>query len=254
MGIPTAILNPDAVPGRANRYLSKRVDAIFAQWPGTQRHFRRREVVHITGCPVRRELLTGDQWAARHALGLDPDKKTLLVTGASQGARTINLAMLQLAPKLRHREEWQVLHLAGNADVAQVTAGYEHAGLTGQVLAFTNRMHAALWAADLVISRAGASTLAELTVVGRPAILLPYPFHRDQHQRHNAEVLATAGAAILLPDRKHAMRNARELLHILDALMDNSARLQDMQSAARGLGRPRAAEEVAEIIARLAGL
>ena len=163
MGIPTAILNPDAIPGKANRYLGSKVGAIFVQWPVTRRHFRRKAPVRVVGCPVRAEFGGTTRAAGIDRFGLDPRKKTLLITGASHGARSINDAVVGilethglLSAGFGGGAGWQFLHLTGTADYEQVRAGYESRSVAGRVLDYTEHMADALAAADLVVSRAGA--------------------------------------------------------------------------------------------------
>lgn len=247
LGIRTAILNPDAVPGRANRVLSRRSDAIFAQWETTRAHFVRGASCMVVGCPIRAAFAGPplERSAARAALGLDPARRLLLVTGASQGAQSINDALVDIWPRfLAEYPGWQLLHLSGAAHETALRSAYARSGASATVLGFTHDMRSAISAADAIVSRAGASTLAELTAVGRASILLPYPYHRDQHQRANARVLAEAGAAILLEDRRSARENAAPLLAALRRLADDTTRLAVEQAAAR-LGRPHAALDVA---------
>src|SRR5690606_24094076 len=151
--------------------------------------------------------------AILESFGLERERRTLLVTGASQGARTINEALIRLAPMIA-AAGWQVLHLSGPADRERVAGAYAEtagrvAGLCYNVLAFTDRMPEAMAACDLIISRAGASSLAEIQAVGKPSILMPYPFHKDRHQWHNAAVLVEAGAAVLVDDTKDGEQNAQ---------------------------------------------
>ncbi len=257
MGIPTFLLNPDAVPGRANRYLAKRqgLAGIFAQWEVTRAQLPATAPVMVTGCPVRRafrEVRRSDVPAIVQSFGLDPGRRTLLVTGASQGARTINEAMMRLAGTLNFAG-WQVLHLTGPADADRVGAAYARAKSSlgmwrfhGRVLAFTERMAEAVAAADLIVSRAGASTLAEIIAAGKPSVLLPYPYHRDQHQRHNAMVLVSAGAALLVDDARNAEMNANRLGSVLAPVLADDARRAAMAEAARGLDRADSAERIAD--------
>ncbi len=279
LGIPTFLLNPDAVPGRANRYLAERkgLAGIFAQWQVTRRHFPPSARVMVTGCPVRPSFfsvpstaLSPCRWGEiLESFGLASNRRTLLVTGASQGAHTINQAVSRLAgaitsagwPLTRDAttsqqdaerpsrvKGWQILHLSGAADVQPVAAAYRAAGTAAVVLPFTERMADALAVADLIISRAGASTLAELLALGKPSILLPYPFHRDRHQWHNGAVLVQAGAAAMLEDRREASANARQLGPLLSELMADEGKRQAMAAAAQALGRPEAADLIADVL------
>jgi UDP-N-acetylglucosamine--N-acetylmuramyl-(pentapeptide) pyrophosphoryl-undecaprenol N-acetylglucosamine transferase len=263
LGIPTFLLNPDAVPGRANRFLARRagLTGIFAQWEVTREHFPPAAPVEVTGCPVRPAFRTAgqaDAAAILRSFDLEPGKRTLLVTGASQGARTINEAIIRLAGELDWAG-WQVLHLAGQADAGGVAEAYARlAGSSGKsvprarVLPFTDRMAEAMAACDLIVSRAGASTLAEILAVGKPSIVLPYPYHRDQHQRYNAMVLVEAGAAVLLDDDRDAADNARRLRPVLAELMKDDRRREAMGRAARGLDHLDPAQSIASVLLKAA--
>jgi len=175
-----------------------------------------------------------------------------LVTGASQGARNINLAVLELAGWLcRQHPDWQVLHLTGQADYELIRRKYKD--LPGfKAIAFTQEMPAAMAAADLVISRAGASSLAEITAAGKAAVLMPYPYDRQRHQYANAAVLREAGAAVVVEDRKDPQANAEGLRQVLQVLLAKEDKRIEMAEASRRLGRPDAAERVAEAILALA--
>jgi len=253
-GVATALLNPDRLPGRANRHLASKAQIVFAQWPQSVAAFPPGVDVRVVGCPVRRAFRATTRAEGVARFGLDPDRKTLLITGASQGARTINRAIVALLGWLAGQRACQVLPLSGELDHAEVHQAYAATGLTGRVLAFTESMAHAMAAADLVVSRAGASTLAELTCMGLPSVLLPYPFDRQRHQLANARVLAEAGAAVLVDDQIDPQRNAALLGPALDALMGDPARLEAMSLAARQLGRPDAAEVVARDLLELAGV
>ncbi len=256
LGIPTFLLNPDALPGRANRHFAGRpgISGILAQWPVTRQHLPPDAVVEVVGCPVRSAFqpsTAGQAAAARKTFGLDPHRPTLLITGASQGARTINEAMMALAPAVSETG-WQVLHLSGGADRDRVSRQYVRVGVSAVVLAFTERMAEAMAAADLIVARAGASTLAEILAVGIPSILLPYPYHRDRHQTHNGQVLVEAGAAVMLEDHKDASGNAGPLEAALRSLMTDPARRAAMAESARALGRPQAADRIADRLVQIA--
>jgi len=245
LGIRTAILNPDAIPGRANRYLAKRANLVVLQWEQSQRHFPPDTECRALGCPIRREFVTAERAEGCRRFELDPDRPTLLVTGASQGARTVNRAMCRVWPEfVAKHADWQLLHLSGPHDEEEVRAAYAAADVPAKVLPFTHDMPLALAAADLVISRAGASTLAELTALAKPSILLPYPYHRDRHQHANAQVLVDAGAAVVLEDRLDPAVNAGPLLEALSRLADAGVR-EPMAQAAHELARPNAARDVA---------
>ncbi|MGB7160732.1 MAG: UDP-N-acetylglucosamine--N-acetylmuramyl-(pentapeptide) pyrophosphoryl-undecaprenol N-acetylglucosamine transferase [Tepidisphaeraceae bacterium] len=251
---PTAILNPDVIPGKANQYLMRYAEAVCCQFEETAEHVSpaHRGRLKTTGCPIRadiRALPTREAAAAR--LGLNPSFRTLLVTGASLGAQTVNEAVIEMLKGMT-LQGWQVLHLSGREHADAVRAGYR--GLEtvhARVIDFTPAM-ADVWAvSDLAIARAGASSCAELTACGVPSILMPYPYHKDLHQRANAKVLADAGAAILLDDEKDAVKNAAKLRPAIEPLISDSGKRHAMGTAARSLGKPDAAEQVAAIITQM---
>lgn len=244
--IRAAILNPDAIPGRANRFLARYADLVVLQWDVARKRLPASAMCQTWGCPIRAEFATADGLEGRRRFELDADRPVLLVTGASQGARTVNRAVTRVWPTFwNDHQQWQLLHLSGAADEDEVRRAYAAAGVPAVVRAFTSEMAAALAAADLVISRAGASTLAELTVLGKPSILLPYPFHRDRHQHANARVLAERGAAIILEDRRTPDANERPLRDALQEAAQSDVRTR-MAAAAQTLAQPAAATAVAE--------
>ena len=256
-GIPTALLNPDVIPGKANRYLGARVRAVFAQWQDTAEHFNGGTDVRVTGCPVRPEFRNARREAGLEHFGLDPNRRVLLITGASQGARSINRALPPTVAKLAPAgtwDRWQVLHLTGSKDEAEVAAAYGRLPVNARVAAYTKHMAPALAAADLVIARAGASTLAEITAMGRPSVLMPYPHHRDQHQVANARVLVKLGAARIVPDQIEPEANVAGLTDTLRRLLDDSDELARLADAARRIGTTSAATAIAQRLTELAGL
>ncbi|MEE9294022.1 MAG: UDP-N-acetylglucosamine--N-acetylmuramyl-(pentapeptide) pyrophosphoryl-undecaprenol N-acetylglucosamine transferase [Phycisphaerae bacterium] len=251
LGITTALLNPDAIPGKANRFLASRSDVVFAQWPQTQRYFARSVRVRVTGCPIRPEFSHARRTAGLHRFNLDAARKTLLVTGASQGARSINRAVAASLGDLAGIDGWQYLHLAGTADVDGLRMAYASHSLAATVLDYTEHMPEALAVADLVVTRAGASTLAEITARGLPAVIMPYPHHRDRHQYANAAVLTEAGAAVLVEDGLTAADNAPRLFAALRGVMIDSQVRGEMARAAAVLGVPDAAERISGVVLAL---
>jgi UDP-N-acetylglucosamine--N-acetylmuramyl-(pentapeptide) pyrophosphoryl-undecaprenol N-acetylglucosamine transferase len=235
-GIPTLLLEQNAVPGAANRLLGRLAARVCVGFAAAVGFFPRGRAVH-TGNPVRRDIL-------RAGSGPRPPRLGLLVFGGSQGAHRLNQAMLAaarlLGPEL---SEVAIVHQTGSADRAEVAQGYAALGLAARVEAFIEDMGAAYGAAALAVARAGAMSCAELTAVGLPAVLVPYPFAADDHQRHNAEALVAAGAAEMILDR--ALDGPR-LAAALRGLLADPARRARMAAAARALGRPEAAARVAE--------
>jgi UDP-N-acetylglucosamine--N-acetylmuramyl-(pentapeptide) pyrophosphoryl-undecaprenol N-acetylglucosamine transferase len=248
--IPTVLINPDVIPGKANYFLMKKAAAVCCQFEATREHVSesRREKLKFTGCPIRADfanLPSREEAATR--LGLDPRLNTITITGASQGAATINDALPLTLANIK-MTGWQVLHLSGRSHADAVRDAYRAKNLPARVIDFTPAM-ADIWAVtDLTVSRSGASTCAELTACGVPSVLMPYPFHKDQHQRLNAKVLADAGAAVLLDDLRDAKKNAEKLQPILAPLIHDADRRNQMAQAARNLGKPDAAGTVARVI------
>lgn len=248
-GIRTAFLNPDAVPGKANQYLARHVEAIFTQFESTRRHFppRLQGKVRPVGCPIRTSLLGADRAEAIRHFELDAARKTLLVFGASLGAASINEAIIALAADLEAlAEPWQVIHVSGPEKLKEVAAAWRSRPIAVKAVEYCNRMDLAYAAADLALCRSGAGTVAELAATATPAILMPYPYHKDQQQRHNAAPLASSGAAVLCEDTKDPSSNAQALREVLLPLLKDPPRLETMRQAARGLAKPRAAQDVAK--------
>ena len=252
--IPTALLNPDVIPGEANRFLMKQAAAVCCQFEETASHVdaSQRPKLKVTGCPIRsdiRHLPARAEAAGR--LSLDPMLNTLVVTGASLGAQTINEAVLTMLGGVTLRG-WQILHLSGRDHAPAVRAGYRDLETPAVVIDFTPAM-ADIWSiADIAISRSGASSCAELTACGVPSILFPYPFHKDLHQRANASVLAGAGAAILLDDEKDRKKNADKLRPAVESLLYDADKRRNMSDSARKLGKPHAADNVAQLVTEMA--
>lgn len=242
-----ALLEPNARPGLTARLVGPLVDEVWAAYPAA-RPFFRKEVI-ITGAPVRREVTRATEPpAAREALGLEPDRVTIVVMGGSQGARSINEAVVALVTRRTLPERWQLLHICGRRDYAYMAAEQRDTGSNKVVLVpYLDDPSAAYAAADIVIARAGASTLAELAATGTPSLLVPYPHATDDHQRKNAEVFVGAGAARTLND---AELSGDALWWALLDLLDSGA-LAAMRSAARAIAPGDAALGIAQRIEAL---
>lgn len=198
MRIPVVLHEANAIPGRANRWLARWATRCYVHFPEAVRRLPHRDV-RVVGMPVRPGFQPADRGSCRLALGLRPDRSVLLVMGGSQGAHAINTAMVGAAPRiLELHPELQILHLTGVADESSVRGAYEQAGVTARVRAFLTEMELALGAADAVVSRSGASSLAEFAAMGVPAILIPYPHAADDHQDANAQSVEAAGGAVVL--------------------------------------------------------
>jgi len=237
-GVPTLLLEQNAVPGLTNRLLARIVSAAAVTFESTTSFFGRR--AFVAGNPVRPEFLSENLSPAIRP----PGPARILIVGGSQGSHAINVAMVEAAPKLAaHPGGLAITHQTGERDLELVSDGYSRAGLEARVEPFLFAMDREVSAADLVICRAGATTLAELTAAGRPSVLIPLPTAADDHQRKNAEVLAAAGAAELLEQKR--MTGAL-LAERITALIGDEARLTAMAVAARRLARPDAAMVIAD--------
>lgn len=249
-GIPVILLNLDARPGKANRWVAKRAAKVLTAvaTPEMPRFAER-----VIGMPIRRAAIApGNREHCRAALGLDPGLHTLLVTGASQGAKSLNdlLAML-----LRERRPafsgWQVLHLVGGGDRAGVEEAYREAGVKAKVVPFLHEIGLAWGAADAALSRAGANSVAEAVLNSTPTVFAPYPYHDDQHQKANAAPLAREGLAMLADDRIDAAANMESIGAALVALMTETPRRESMRAALGARPRLDAADAIARAIAEL---
>lgn len=198
-GISTFLHESNSYAGKSNQWLGKRATRIFTGMPGMEKFFPADRVVH-TGNPVRPSIVsaTTDRVAALQTLGLDPTKRTLLVIGGSLGARSINQA-LNTGWKRLTDAGMQIIWQTGKSDASIATIPAEVNNCVIR-LPFITDMAVAYAAADLVVARAGAMSIAELQVVGKPAILVPFPFAAEDHQTVNAQQLVNAGAAILIKD------------------------------------------------------
>jgi UDP-N-acetylglucosamine--N-acetylmuramyl-(pentapeptide) pyrophosphoryl-undecaprenol N-acetylglucosamine transferase len=255
LGIPVTLVNLDATPGRANRVVARRAQRVLSacETPGLPAFAEA-----IVGMPIRRAAIApADRAACRAELGLDASRPVLLVTGASQGAGSLNEFIVAFAAA--HRDllaNWQVLHLAGprsTPSVAELEAGYARAGVHAKVLPFLNRMGLGWGAAELALSRAGANSVAEAEVNRVPTVFVPYPYHADLHQRKNAEPLVDAGCAALALDAIDVGGNLRSIGEPLAALLADGRVRDRMEHALRARRMPDAAEAIARTVLGVRG-
>jgi UDP-N-acetylglucosamine--N-acetylmuramyl-(pentapeptide) pyrophosphoryl-undecaprenol N-acetylglucosamine transferase len=240
--IPTLVFEPNFVPGFANRMVAPWVSGAAVHFTETSRYFRRCEV---TGVPVREAFF---QIANRSPVNTKP---TLLVFGGSQGAHAINRVVMDSVADLRTRVPGiHIVHQTGERDYNDAQAAY--ANLNGSVEAhrFIDDMPGRFAQADLLICRSGASTVAEVTAAGKPAVFIPFPRAADDHQKRNAEALERAGAAVMLEESK---LNRESLVEAVRSLFGDPSQLEKMGEAARKLSHPNAAHDIAAMAARLAG-
>ena len=241
--IPTFIHESNAIPGKANRFNGRLATRVLLGFGECAKYFPPGHS-EVTGTPVRKTLVRIDQTEALAEFGLQPGRQTLLVMGGSQGAHGINLALITALPQLA-THPLQCIHLTGAQDEALVRERYVAAGVPAFVAAFSQKMGAALSAADLCIARSGAASLTELAHFGLPGVLIPYPFAAGDHQTANARIFVAAGAAALLQERDVSSTTLTE--KILGFLTDTERR-NSASAAASGLAVPDAAERVANLL------
>ncbi|MEW6424854.1 MAG: undecaprenyldiphospho-muramoylpentapeptide beta-N-acetylglucosaminyltransferase [Bacillota bacterium] len=249
LGIPTLIHEQNALPGITTRLLARFVKLVAVTFADSARYLPRKARVRHTGLPVRPEFLSVRREESRRALGLPEEGLLVLSFGGSQGARTINTAMGEVMKRLRDRKDVHFLHVTGPGQYEEFRRSFpipENGNTT--IKPYLYEMPLALAAADLVVCRAGAATLAELTVTGVPAILVPYPHATGNHQEFNARVLGRAGAALVLKDEELA---GEMLANQIERLLADPGRLREMAAASRRLGRPRALAEILECVEEL---
>jgi UDP-N-acetylglucosamine--N-acetylmuramyl-(pentapeptide) pyrophosphoryl-undecaprenol N-acetylglucosamine transferase len=239
-GVPTMLLEQNAVPGLTNRLLARWVRAAAVTFDSTTTYFGGK--AFVSGNPVRAEFLSGVHTVPEgrgdaHAAGVG-----VLIVGGSQGAHAINVAMVEAAPQLAGLG-LRITHQTGDRDVEMVRSGYAAAGLTAEVEPFLYDMGRRIGTADLIVCRAGMTTLAEITAAGKPSILIPLPTATDDHQRKNAEAIVAAGAAELLLQRD---TTGPALAARIAALAGDPVRRVRMGTAARTLARPDAARTIVD--------
>jgi UDP-N-acetylglucosamine--N-acetylmuramyl-(pentapeptide) pyrophosphoryl-undecaprenol N-acetylglucosamine transferase len=244
-GARTFLHESNTIPGRANRWLSRVVNRAFVGFPSAVSRLKNSRVT-VTGTPVRPGFEPKDFRQCRIELGLDPTRPVVLVVGGSQGATGINRLVLEAVPLFaKSAPHLQWIHLAGPNDAAKMKEAYDSLHLTAIVHSFFSQMDLALGAATVAVSRAGASSLAELAAMRVPSILVPYPVATDDHQRHNALAFVETGAARLL-EQKHSRPEI--LLQTIMDIVDNRAVREQMQQALSLWQKPNAAGEIAESI------
>lgn len=255
-GVPTLVLEQNIIPGRANRALSRGVDAVCLTFEESKSWFNANCPTVVTGNPVRPEIAAlatvgrvADPANVEARSATCPTKDVLLILGGSQGAAGVNDAVAHL---LRSTPDiWRaarIVHQAGTVQSDSLRAAYAETGLDYLVEPFFTDMAERYRAATLVISRAGATTLAELACAGCPSVLVPYPHAADNHQWHNAEHFRKAGAARLVEQSPDPSETARQLAAIVTELLSDRGKLAAMRRAMRSLARPDAARNVVQVL------
>jgi len=235
LGLPTFLLEQNAVPGVANVRLARRALLVCLSLPDSASRLPSRAKWAVTGNPLRREIVDAA------ASSLYSPEGAILVLGGSTGAVGLNNLVVEAAKSLAESRR-PIIHQTGSADIGRVRGAYQAAGATAQVAAYIDDMPSAYRSAALVIARAGGTTLSELALFGLPAILVPYPHHKDRHQVENACVFTRRGAAEIIDQTK---ASGRDLAAAAKALLSAPERLLAMHDAAKTLARPDASETVA---------
>ena len=238
--IPTLAFEPNVVPGFANRVVAKMVSAAAVHFEETAKYFRQ---ATVTGVPVRQAFF--EITSQPHS------NPILLVFGGSQGAHAINKTMMESAADLQSRiPGLRIVHQTGERDYEDAVVAYKALGGSFEVFKFIDNMPKFFADADLLLCRSGASTVAEITAAGKPAIFVPFPRAADDHQKRNAEALERAGAAVMLEESN---LSSQSLIDAVTKLLNDPKRLQSMSNAARSLSHPNAARDIAAMAAKLAG-
>lgn len=244
MGIPTVLHEQNQLPGLTNRLLRRVVDRIYLTFTDDAERFDPEKTL-VAGNPVRDEFLILNEKKV-----IDPERFDLLVLGGSQGAHAINQAMIEALPQLVGQAGLHVTHQTGAQDEDMVAQAYEQSGVSATVKRFFNNVADLYHHADLIIGRAGATTVAEITAVGRAAVFVPFPHAADDHQTGNARALVTAGAAEMIPQKElSGSRMAKTIIFH----MQHRDQLAEMADKARSLGRPEAALTIVNDIYELIG-
>lgn len=256
--VPYVLHEQNSVPGLANKTLAHDASTVCVSLPQAtaafKDHIGPQTAVVVTGNPVRQSVIGADHAAGRAAFEVPEDKTLLLVFGGSLGARHLNEGVVKLKDELLSRQDLYIVHSTGKDLFDEVREGLAlnpDEAKRWHVLPYIDNMGEALAAADVVLSRAGASSIAEIAALAVPSMLVPYPQATADHQTTNAHYLVDAGAAILLPDdRIDTPDFARDLL----GLVDDSARREKMRSCARDLGQDRAASALADQVENVVGV
>lgn len=233
--IPVLIQEQNSYPGISTRFLAHFADKVCLSYSESVKYFSSRKKLKVIGNPVREDLIHRERHQALKQFGLDEDKKTIFVFGGSQGAHSINVTMLQCLDSLN--PECQILWQTGENDFQEISEKVKGKKVRCAVYPFIEDMGSAYTASDIVVSRAGALTLAEITACGKPSILIPFPFATADHQRYNAEALQKLGAARMILQKD---LTAEVLVKEINALLSNENRLNKMAEQSKNMGKPEA--------------
>ena len=254
LGWPVALINVDIVPGKANKLNVRWAREVFVQFTDCVPFFSRFHAqVRVQGCPLRRAFDTPQAQRAREDLQLDPAKKILLITGASSGCKSINDAIAVLLPRLAaYGDHWQIVHLTGTRNFQDVIQKSKIKNQKSKIIAYYDHMPDLLAAADLLIGRSGAVSVAEYAAAGVPSICIPYPHHKDRHQYRNAGKLVEVGAAIMVDDLPDLQDRVEWLWEELEPLLKDDGARTKMSEACAKLARKDAAQEITQRLLEMA--
>lgn len=253
MKIPTIIHEQNVYPGLTNKILSRFVDIVALNFTDARKHFSNKVKAEFetTGNPIRKAIMTADRKESFARLNLDPEKMTVLVFGGSQGSASINKAMITIYKQFQHLDKLQIIHIAGKNNYDDYRKVMKKKGINVseyenyKIIPYLKKMELAYAVSDLIVSRAGATGIAEITAKGIPAILIPYPHAAADHQAYNARALADKDAAVIIPDSK---LDGKMLLEHINKLINNKDRLKEMAVSSRKLGKPDAVENIINLI------
>ena len=249
--IPTLIHEQNAFPGLANKILSRFVDTVATSFPNGEESFPKAKLVAFTGNPIRRKMIGALKESATENFNLSQDKKTLLLFGGSQGAQKINEAFIESYDKFKEFENLQVVHITGKDHFSDICKrmrrliDVDNDKLRYQAHPYMSNINQAYAAADLCLCRAGATSVAEITALGVPSILIPYPHATGNHQEKNARFLEKNGAAKVLLDEE---LTGESLYNICKSMLYDEKTLIDMKNNAQKIGKPYAANDIAKLV------
>ena len=243
MGVKTAVAEQNVLPGITNRVLGRFVDKVFLTFSETRKWFPEKKVL-ITGNPIRAAFfsrITDQEGEVEKGRGED---FTILIFGGSQGAHAINVALINAVEHLKEmRERLKIIHQTGYNDLEEASKIYQVKGIKAEVFPFIMGMASAFRKADLLICRAGATTVAEITAMGKAAILIPFPFAAGDHQTKNAEVLVKAGAAEMIPEKE---LEGKRLAEVIWRFYRQPEMIREMEIKSASLGNVRAAADIVD--------
>lgn len=246
--IPTIIHEQNSVPGLTNKFLSKYVNKVAICFEEAGHYFPNDKIV-LTGNPRASEVIGNDGSNGKQTAGLDPSKKAVLIVGGSRGAKPINNAFIEVLP-LVAKKEYQVLYVTGEVHYQNVLEEVQKVGNPKNVIIkpFIHNMPEVLAGIDLIVARAGATTLAEITALGIPSILIPSPYVTNNHQEKNAKALGDHGAAIVRMEKE---MNGTTLLNDIDRILLNEDTLEQMRQSSKRLGIPLASKNLYDVVKQL---